>query len=162
MPDDSPPPLTLTSPYDSERPDTDKCRVQCNINEADYSLIKTMRLKWGNLEPTLGTLTHALAEACRHFQIKDYQQHEDYVRLIKSITFIYNGRVYSPYTGISLPTGGTPLVVNTQTPNGNDGGRTGREHPTLEVDAPVVSDAPQRVGKGRGRTDRGGKETTKG
>ena len=162
MPDDSPP-ITLTSPYDSERPDTDKCRVQCNINEADYSLIKTMRLKWGNLEPTLGTLTHALAEACRHFQIKDYQQHEDYVRLIKSITFEHGGKTFRPYGDLKpLPTGGTPPKPNTQTPNGNDGGRTGREHLPLEVDAPVVSDAPQRVGKGRGRTDRGGKETTKG
>src|SRR5271165_4270275 len=145
-------PLTLTSPYDSKRPDTDKCRIQCNINEADYSLIKMMRLRWGNLEPTLGTLIHGLAQACRHFQIKDYQQNEEYVRLLKSLTFTHNGKTFQPYANDpqSLPTGGTPLVPNAKTTNGADDGGTGREHPTLAEPSTVLTNTKKRAGKGRG------------
>jgi hypothetical protein len=158
MPDS--PPLTLTSPYDPERPDDDKCRIQCNINNEDYTLIKMMRLRWGNLESTLGTLVHGLSEACREFQIKDYQQYESYVRLIKSITFEHNGKVYRPYAD-PLPTGGTPSVLDTKTSNGDDGGRTQREHLPLE-DAPSKQpNAKKRATKGHGGVN-GGKGTEKG
>jgi hypothetical protein len=140
-------PLTLTSPYDLKRPDEDKCRVQCNINKQDYTLIKMMRLKWGNLEPTMGTLIHGLAQACRFFKINDYQQEEEYVKLIKSITFIHNGVHYSPYTN-PLPTGGTPPKPNTEKVNGDDGGGTRREHLPLENDASKQPNVKKRVTKG--------------
>jgi len=157
---DSPPPLTLTSPYDPERPDRDKCRIQCNINEEDYTLIKMMRLRWGNLESTLGTLVHGLSEACREFQIKDYQQYESYVRLIKSITFEHNGKTFKPYGNVPqpLPTGGTPSVAHQEKTNGANDGGTGREHLSLADASSKQPDVKKRVGKGHGGVN-GGKGT---
>lgn len=161
MPDS--PPLILSSPYDLNRPDDDKCRIQCNINHEDYTLIKMMRLKWGNLESTLGTLVHGLAEACREFQIKDYQQYEDYVRLIKSIEFTHNGKTFRPYGGIiAFPAGGTPSESHPETSKPTNGGGVGRQHSTLENDAPVLTNVKKRVGKGHGGTNGGDEQGKKG
>lgn len=111
-----------TDPYAS-CPPSEANRIVCDISEADFYLLKTIRPSRGTIQTTVNLLVKKLCDELRKRNITTYHERNFFEDFVANCRLEYDGGESYPSTDVSNSGRQPVTITNSQAPESDDGRR---------------------------------------